>query len=356
MKILDKYILKQFFVTYIFVVIILLLVVSVIDYSEKSDDFLTVPIDQIIFDYYVNFLLFVANLITPIIVFIATVFITSRFAARTELIAILSGGVSFGRIMLPYLIGASAIALTTFGLNAWVIPLANKTKMKFELAYVKNPFRFNERNIHFKLDSNVYAYMQSYNNTIQKGHKFTLEKIVKFKVVEKMSADIIEWDTLQKKWHIPVYNIHYFDGENEKIKGGKNLDTLLNLYPKDFESTMRLYETLTTKELNAYIDEQIERGNSNIGLFVIEKYQRLASPFAIIILTILGVVVASRKSRQGTGLQIALGFILSFAFLILVIVGRSVGQSGTIDPNLAVWLPNLIFSVITAILYFRVPK
>lgn len=356
MKILDKYILKQFFVTYIFVVIILLLVVSVIDYSEKSDDFLTVPINEIIFDYYVNFLLFVANLITPIIVFIATVFITARFASRTELIAILSGGVSFRRIMLPYLVGATVIASATFALNAWVIPLANKTKIKFEIAYVKNPFRFNERNIHFKLDSNIYAYMQSYNNSVQKGYKFTLERVERFKIVEKMSAESIEWDTLQKKWHIPTYRIHYFEGENENIEKGKNIDTLLNLYPKDFENTHRLYETLTTKELNAYIDEQVERGNSNIGLFVIEKYQRLASPFAIIILTILGVVVSSRKSRQGTGFQIALGFILSFAFLILVIVGRSVGQSGTIDPNLAVWLPNLIFSIITAYLYFKVPK
>jgi lipopolysaccharide export system permease protein len=356
MKILDKYILKQFFVTYIFVVIILLLVVSVIDYSEKSDDFLNVPVNEILFDYYVNFLLFVANLITPIIVFIATVFITSRFAARTEIIAILSGGVSFGRIMLPYLVGASVIALTTFGLNAWVIPLANKTKIKFEIAYVKNPFRFNERNIHFKLDSNVYAYMQSYNNVVQKGYKFTLEKVEKFKVTEKMSADMIEWDTLQKKWHIPTYKIHYFDGENEEIKGGAKLDTMLNLYPKDFENNFRLYETLTTQQLNAYIDEQVARGNSNIGLFVIEKYQRIASPFAIIILTILGVVVASRKSRQGTGLQIALGFVLSFAFLIIVIVGRSIGQSGIVDPNLAVWLPNLIFACITAVLYFRVPK
>lgn len=357
MKILDAYIIKKFFSTYIFVVLILLSVVCVIDYSEKSDDFLSVPVNEIIFDYYVNFLLYVANLVTPIIVFIATVFVTARMASRTEIIAILSGGVSFIRMMSPYLVGGFIIAVTTFLLNAWVIPKANKTKVKFEVAYLVSPFRFNERNIHFKLDSNLYAYMQSYNNLVGTGYQFTLEQInSKQKIEAKLSADIIKWDTTRGMWTLPNYRLHTFDGEKEKIDEGKKLDTLLNLYPKDFESKHLFHETLTLPELDSYITEQLDRGNSNIGLYLVEKYQRYASPFAIIILTIMGVVVSSRKSRQGTSFQIALGFVLSFAFLILVIIFKSVGQSGGLPPYVAVWVPNIIFALITLYLYRKVPK
>lgn len=355
-KILDRYILKQFFQTYFFTVLLLVLVVSVIDYSEKSDDFLGVPLESIFFDYYLNFFLFVANLVTPIIVFIATVFVTARLAGRTEIIAMLSGGMSFRRVMWPYFIGSALIALTTFFLNGWVTPRANATKAAFELKYIKSPFRFEERNFHVRIDSNTYAYVQNYNNALRTGYKFTLERIENLRLLEKFSTDVIRWDTAQNAWHADRYQIHYFDGQDERIERGFDLDTTIALTPEDFESKHLLHESLTLPELDQYIAEELERGNSNLGVFWVEKYQRYASPFAIIILSMMGVIVASRKSRQGTSFQIALGFVLSFVFLLLAIIGRSIGEAGGAHPYLAVWLPNVVFALVAVWMYRKVPK
>lgn len=355
-KILDRYILKQFFQTYIFTVLLLVLVVSVIDYSEKSDDFLDVPVRAIFFDYYLNFFLFVANLVTPIIVFIAIVFVTARMAGRTEIIAMLSGGTSFRRIMWPYFLGASLIALITFLLNGWVTPKANKIKAEFELAYIKSPFRFEERNFHVRIDSNTFAYVQTYNNARETGYKFTLERIEDLRIREKLSTEVIQWDTAKSAWHMDRYKIHYFDGQDERLVMGIDLDTAIAMTPDDFESKHLLHESLTLPELDTYIASELERGNSNLGVFWVEKYQRYASPFAIIILAMMGVVVASRKSRQGTSFQIALGFVLSFIFLLLAIIGRSIGQSGGLHPYLAVWLPNVVFGFVAIWLYYRTPK
>ncbi|MGF1534306.1 MAG: LptF/LptG family permease [Bernardetiaceae bacterium] len=356
-KILDRYLLRQFFQTYIFTVFLLVMIVSVIDYSEKSDDFLNIPFKTIFFSYYLNFFLFVANLVTPIIVFIATVFVTARLAGRTEIIAMLSGGMSFGRIMRPYFIGAFLIALGSFLLNGWVTPRANRIKAQFEMAYIKNPFRFEERNFHVKIDSTTYIYLQNYNNALRTGYKFTMERISdSLDLKEKLSTDLIRWDTTKNTWHIDRYRIHHFDGQEERLEEGFDLDTLIAMRPEDFESKHLLHESLTLPELDTYIADQLKRGNSNLGVFWVEKYQRYASPFAIIILSMMGVVVASRKSRQGTSFQIALGFVLSFIFLLLAIIGRSIGQSGSLNPYLAVWIPNVIFALVAVWLYRKVPK
>jgi lipopolysaccharide export system permease protein len=358
MKLIDKYIFTKFMSTFIFVVLIINSIICVIDYAEKVDTFLKkkVPAQAILFEYYATFIPYITNMLIPITVFIATVFITARLAARTEIIAILAGGVSFRRMLMPYLMGAGILAILTFLMNSYVMPHANKVKVHFEKTYLKDTYYYDETNIHIKIAPNVYAYMQSYNNLSKIGYLFTLEEFRNKALKQKLTAERIEWDSLKQLWKIPIYKIHTFEGEKETVTSGVTIDTVLNLNPKDFESKHLLHETLTLPELDSYVQEQLSRGVTNVGVFLVEKYERFTYPFAIVLLTILGVIVSARKSRQGTGMLVAFGFLLAFVFVTFVRMSRSMGQAGTLDPLLAAWLPTLVFAVITTVMYRTVPK
>jgi lipopolysaccharide export system permease protein len=359
MKLLDKYILKKFLATFVFVVLILVAVICVIDFTEKNDDFIQtgVGIKSILLDYYINLIPFYANMLSPITVFIATVFVTAKLASHTEIIAMLSSGVSFKRFMVPYLIGAAIIGAFTFLMIGWVIPNANKTRVAFEIKYIKNPYTYDQRNIHFRLSPTTYAYLESYNNTANIGYRFTLETIDSLKLKRKLVAESIQWDSTKKVWHMDRYLVRTLNGEKETVKVYQTaLDTTLNLLPKDFGSTYRLAETFTLPELNGFIKERMMRGSDDVETYLIEKYERFSYPFAIIILTVIGVIVSSRKARGGVGFQIALGFILAFIFIIFVIMSRSLAQVGDVPPMLAAWIPSLVFSFIGVILYKTVPR
>ena len=358
LKILDRYILSQFLSTYFFTIGILMVVISVIDYSEKVENFVkkTISNKEIFFDYYINFILYYSNLLTPLIIFIATVFVTSRLATRTEIIAMLSSGVSFARLLVPYLMGASLVAGFSFYVNGWVMPQANKTRVNFELAYINNPFYFDERNVHVRIDDNIFAYMQSYNNNTQTGYKFTIEKLERNNIKEKLFAEVIKWDSVQKTWRLEDYKIHRFNDDKENLEYGREMDTVIRIKPTDFENKHLLHETMNFQEIDRYVAAERKKGNSNVGIFLVEKYQRYASPYAVLLLTVLGVVMSSRKSRQGTSFQIAMGFVLAFAFIFVVTISKSLGQKDSMNPLYAIWIPNVIFSVITLILYIRAPK
>jgi lipopolysaccharide export system permease protein len=310
----------------------------------------------IISQYYVNFVPHITNMLSPVTVFIATVFITSRLAARTEIIAILASGVSFLRLLVPYMAGAIILSVCTFFATGWLIPKASKNKVMFENAFVRDRYFFDSRNVHFKVEPNVFAYLQSYNNFNNVGYLFTLEKMENNRMVEKLSAERISWDTLTQRWHIDQYKLHTFEGDQERITTGGALDTLIKMSPQDFESTHLLHETFTLPELDAYIGEQLARGNTNVGIFLVEKYERYAYPFAILILTFMGVIVSARKSRQGTGLQIAIGFLLAFVFITLVRMFRSLGQADTVTPMVAAWIPTILFACIALLMYKTVPR
>lgn len=359
MKILDKYILKKFLTTFVFVVLILVAVILVIDFTEKNDDFIQtgVGFKSIVLDYYLNLIPFYVNMLSPITVFIATVFVTAKLASHTEVVAILSSGVSFRRFLVPYLIGSVIIGGIIFLMIGWVIPNANKTRVAFELKYIKSPYTYDLRNIHFKLSPTQYAYLESYNNNVNIGYRFTLETIEGTILKQKLISDAISWDSTKHKWHMDRYILRTFDGEKEKLTMYHTpLDTTLNLLPKDFGSTYRLAETFTLPELNRFIKERIMRGSDDIETYLIEKYERFSYPFAIIILTVIGVILSSRKARGGVGFQIALGFILAFIFIIFVIMSRSLAQVGDVSPMLAAWIPSLVFSVIGLVLYKTVPR
>ncbi|WMN06844.1 LptF/LptG family permease [Marivirga arenosa] len=357
MKLLDKYILKKFLSTFIFVVLIILAIVTVIDYTEKNDDFMEHNLSLLeILPYYGAFIPWIGNLITPITIFIAAVFVTSKMAGHTEIVAMLASGMSFRRFLFPYMLGAGIVGLASFFLNAYIIPDANKTRIAFETAYVKKPFYFTDRDIHLKIAPNTYAYMESYNNQRDVGYRFTLELIEDKILKEKLSARRIEWDSAQSKWKVRDWDLRKFNGMEEIVEKGREMDTVLNITPKDFGNTYGLQETLTLSELNDYISLLKERGADNVKIYLIERYIRFMAPFAAIILTFIGVVVSSKKKRGGTGFQIALGFVIAFVFIIFFILSKAIAENSSMNPILAVWLPNITFSIVGLILYKFVPR
>lgn len=378
MKLLDKYILKQFLSTFFFVVVILLAVISVIDMTDKMDKFAKAELTSgQIFGYYLDFIPWIGSLVTPITIFIATVYVCSRMAGRTEVIAILSAGISFRRMMLPYFIGSFFIAILSFILNGWVIPNSNKSKLAFEVQYLKNKYYYDKQNIHIQVAPDVYLYMKSYNNTNNTGYQFTLERFQDNKMIEKLTASRVEWDTAKQKWTLRDWRIHNVQSifetasgpeakpgletsrrivATDSIKSGSTLDTALVIHPKEFESDYRKYDGMTLNELNKYIKTLRSRGSTGIEVYEVEKYTRYTSPFTIFILVFMAVIVSSRKSRGGTGLQIALGFLLSFVFILFFTLFRTFAENGSMPPQISVWIPNIIFGIISLIMYKYVPR
>jgi lipopolysaccharide export system permease protein len=358
MKILDLYILKKFIKTYVFAVVIIVLIVMVIDYTEKIDDFIRkeAPFNEIIFSYYLNFIPYWANYISPLMVFIATVFFTANMAAKTEIIAILSSGVSFMRLMRPYLLGSTFIALGTFVMIGWIVPNANKIRVPFEHKYINGTYYFDKRDVHIKIGPDTYAYIESFDNNANTGYRFTLEKIKDNEIQRKLMSDRISWDTLHKKWQIFDYRLRIVEPGNTKVEFGSRMDTTLNLFPRDFQNKHLLHETFTLPELDRHIDLVKSRGSDGIEVFLIEKYLRFANPFSIIILTIIGFLVSARKSRGGVGFQIALGFTLAFIYILFFMMSKGIAESGGMPPMLAVWLPNIVFSCIGVGLYYTIPR
>ena len=359
MKLIDKYILKRFLTSFVFVVLIIMAVILIIDLTEKIDDFNKHPdltIEEIINQYYLNFVAFIANMITPLTTFIATVFVTAKMAGHTEIIAILSSGVSFKRLLVPYLIGAIIIAGLSFVMIGWVIPKSNKERVAFELQYTKNKFYYNQRNTHIQVAPNVYLYLESYNNQTDKGSKFTLERFEGTNLIEKLSAQKILWVDSTEKWNMQNWHHRKIDSLTETITKGTKMDTVLAIHPKEFESDYRNFDGMTLNELNEHIEALRSRGASNIEVYEVEKYTRYSAPFAVLILTFMGVIVSARKARGGTGIQIALGFFLSFIYILFFIMSKTFAEAGSMHPLLAVWLPNLTFMVISLFMYRYIPR
>lgn len=358
LKILDRYLIKNFLITYFFVAFVIVLIICMIDYTEKVDDFLEkkAPINEILVDYYLNLIPYWINYISPLMVFIATVFFTSRIAARTEIVAMLSSGISFGRILFPYLIGAVVLGAVTFVQVGWILPKANKIRNTFEKTYVKSEYTFSGRNVHITIAPDVYAYLESYNTASKTGNKFTMETIKGNKLLQKLSADKIVWQDKKKKWTLQNIQVRKIDNLKETLSYPKDMDTTINLFPKDFESNYNLYETFTLPELNTYIELLRSRGADGLEVYLIEKYVRFTQPFAILILTSIGVIVSARKSRRGVGWQIALGFMLAFIYILFFLLSKGVAEAGTVSTLFAVWLPNIVFSFIGLLLYKTLPR
>lgn len=357
MKILDRYILKKLLSTFLFVVFIIVAIIVVIDVTEKIGDFTKpeVPLGRI-FRYYADFIPWIANLISPITVFIATVFVTANMAAHTEIISILASGVSFKRMLVPYFGSALIIAIVSFYFNGWVIPDANKSRRSFEIEFIEGKYYFSQTNFHVQVSPTVYLYLERFDNNRNLGHKFTMERFENDSLIEKLSANQIEWNDSLKKWKLKRWQRRVLLETGEEVTYGEVQDSTLVILPKDFQSQHRLWETLTLPELTAKIDEITQRGLEGAKIYKVEKYFRYTMPFTVFVLVFIGVIVSSRKSRGGTGLQIAIGFILSFIFIIFVITSRGVAEGGLIPPIVAVWIPNVVFSIVGLFMYKYVPR
>lgn len=350
-KTIDWYISKKFLGTFFYAIGLILSIAIVFDISENLDEFISkeVPVKAIVFDYYLNFIPYFANLFSPLFTFIAVIYFTSKMAFSTEIIAILSSGVSYARLMRPYLVSALVIAILSFTLGNFVIPPANSTMMNFKNQYIKDRRINTERNIHRQIEPGLYIYMQSFNSN-NVGHRFTMERFEGAVLKEKLTAQNIRWDKENEKWIINSYWKRIIHDDYEELSKGYRMDTTLNMSPKDFQQMKNEMETYMTPDLLREIDMMKMRGVNYIE-WEIEKHKRIANPFSAFILTLIGAGLASRKVKGGLGLHLGLGLLLSFSYIMFMQISTVFAISGSTPPMVAVWIPNLVYSIIALFVY-----
>ncbi|MFO8235331.1 MAG: LptF/LptG family permease [Bacteroidales bacterium] len=359
LKIFDIYIIKKFLGTYFFAIALIISISIVFDLSEKVDNFIEndAPFEEVV-KYYLNFIPYFANLLSSLFTFIAVIFFTSKLAYNSELIAILSNGVSFRRILLPYFIAATLIAVISFILMAYVIPHSNEDRLDFKYTYIKGSSTSEvARDVHMQIEPGVYVYMRHYRPKSEKGFRFSLEEFEDGKLKSKMLADNIEWDTSSNKWTVKNYYIRYIkDGKEDSIAEGHELDTTLAINPDDFAQHTDIVETMGMKELNQFIQRRKMQGAESLEAYLVEKYSRFSYPFSTFILTLIGVFLSSRKIKGGMGMQIGIGIALSFAYILFMRFANMYALRGTVEPILAVWIPNIIFAFIALFLSRFAPR
>lgn len=351
-KILDRYIIRKFLGTYVFAIMLLLAIVVMFDVNEKFDSFAKAPLKATIFDYYVNFLPFFANQFSPLFTFITVIFFTSKLAGNSEIIAMLSAGMSFRRLMVPYIFSAAVIAVCTFGLTAYVIPKANIKRIDYQNTYVKNKRIDYGSNIMLMVAPGEIAYMSRYDNVSKTGTRFSLEKFEGKKLVSRLTAQTIKWDTLYH-WTVRDYVIRDFTEYREFLSKGTSLDTVIHFEPRDFLIASNDHEKMTTPDLVEYIEHQKGRGVGNIQSFELEYHRRYAMTAAAFILTVIGMSLSSKKVKGGMGVNIGIGLVLSFSYILFMAVTSAFAVSGLTSPMVAMWIPNLVYAIIAVVLYRR---
>lgn len=358
LKKLDWYIIRQFVGTYVYSILLLSIIIIIFDISEKIDDFTheraaDATLYNIVFDYYLNFIPYFVNQFNALFVFISVIFFTSKLAMRTEIIAILTSGVSFLRLLRPYVITAIALTLFNILMTFWVIPEANKVRVDFENKYIKNKPNFTERNIHLQLENNAFAYFQSFNLEKNTGYQFSLERFENGELTYKLMSTFAKWDTANSIWKIEDYVVREISAEGEKLSSGQLMDTVLPISPQEFKYWENNIETMNQKSLNAFIEREAFKGSDMINEYLVEKYKRLAFPVASIILTLMGFAIASRKVRGGIGVHLGMGIGLCFTYILFSQLFFVYSTQGGFDPLLGVWIPNILYSFITLYLLSR---
>jgi lipopolysaccharide export system permease protein len=341
----------------VFSIVLILAITVVFDVNERLDYFLKpeVSTHAIVFDYYLNFIPYFAGIFSPLFTFISVIFFTSKLADKSEIIALLSSGVSFNRLVRPYIFSAAMIASVNFVLNAYVIPPANAVRIEFQNKYFKNKKVEYARNIQLEVSPGVFAYFDNYRADSYMGYRFSLDHFEDKKLVSRLTSESIKYDSLYQ-WTIIDYMIRDFDGMREHITTGTRKDTTLAFRPSDFLISENDCETMTSSQLAAHIGRQRERGIGNIQLFEIEYYQRYATALSFFILTLIGVSLSSRKIKGGMGLNIGIGTGLSFSYILFSKISSTIAVSGLVSPMIAVWIPNLLYAFITIWLYRKAPR
>ncbi len=357
LKILDLYILKKFLGTYFLATLLLLAVIAMFDITEKLDAFLNAPLKETIFDYFASFLPYFANQLSPLFVFISVIFFTTKMAGNSEIIAILSSGVSFSRLLRPYMIGAAVIAALTFALSNYIIPPTNINRINYTNKYVKNKSVQTGENIQLMVSPGVVAYIGRFENANKMGFRFSLDKFDGMTLVSRLTAQTAQYDSIHPyHWKLQSYTIREFDGMKEKITRGYQIDSVIPIEPKDFLISVQDQETLTTPQLTEYIDKQKARGVANIKGFEIEKEKRYASTAAAFILTLIGMSLSCKKVKGGMGMNIGIGLGLSFSYILFSTVTSTFAISGATTPFIAMEIPNAVYLIIGLLLYYRASK
>lgn len=361
-KIIDRYIIMKFIVSFFVAMLLIIGVVIIFDLSEKIDDFVKyeAPIKAIIFDYYLNYIPYFVNMFSPLFVFITVIFFNSKMAANSEIIAILSGGISFHRMMVPHIISALIIALLSLALNLFVIPRANATRVEFDSkynGYYRGDQSFSSTNFHSQISPGEFVYVNSFSKWNKTAYNFTLEKIENNKLVSKITAETAVWDSTTESWHLKNYFIRdYSEGLNDVVVSGERKDTTIQLKIADFYMNKKTVETLSIKDLNKLIDTQKGRGDENVMFSLMEKHRRMTLPFSSFILTIMGVALTSKKKRGGIGWNLAVGIALAFLYILFLRFSEMFVYTGTLPAAVALWLPNFVYTIIAIVLYRMAPK
>ena len=358
---IDRYIIGKFLSTYFFLILIIITIAIIFDYNEKIDKFTQsgVSFKNIIFDFYFNFIPYFVNLFSPLFVFISVIFFTSKLADKSEIIAMKAAGMSYKRLLRPYLFSAILIGLMTFVLGAYIIPKGNVARVDFENTYLKKKKSSITENVQLQVAPGVVAYITQFDNETKRGFGFSLDKFENKQLKSRLTANVINYDTLAEKrytWSVQQYTLREFKGMKEEITNGAKLDTIIQMEPSDFFYINNQQETMTLPQLQEFIDKQANRGAAGVSTFEVEYHKRFARPFAAIILTIIGVSLSSQKRKGGMGTSIGLGLALSFTYILLQSVTASFAINAGWPAMLAVWLPNILFAIIAFILYKRTPQ
>lgn len=359
---IDRYIISKFLSTYIFLIAIIVVIAIIFDYNEKIDKFASsnATWQQVVFDYYLNFVPYFVNLFSPLFVFIAVIFFTSKLADNSEIIAMKSTGMSFKRLLRPYFYSAALIALCTFMLGAYVIPRGNVERVNFENTYIKKKTDITAvDNVQMQVDTGVVAYITHFDNTNKSGYGFSLDKFVNKKLVSHLTAQSIQYDTLSARrfsWTLRYYTIRTLKGMREEITSGERLDTIIIMEPKDFFYVRGQQETMTVPQLSEFIDRQRLRGAAGISTFEVEYHKRFAMPFAAFILTLIGVSLSCEKRKGGMGTSIGIGIALSFSYILFQTISSTFALNAGLPAMIAVWIPNILFAIIAFVLFRRTPQ
>ncbi|MFI5153257.1 MAG: LptF/LptG family permease [Chitinophagales bacterium] len=363
MKKLDWYILKKFMVTFVFTMLIITVIAVVIDTSEKADDFVKsgLTTSQIITHYFVGFVPFIMSLIFPLMVFIAVIYFSSKMAGQSEFIAILAGGVKYNRMLRPYLIGSIILTLIFWFASQYWLPRANEIRTNFQATYVDrnssynaNPYRNN--NFYLRVDAETFVGMRYYDTTTKSANNFFLSKVRDNKMYYNLRAESIRWDTAKKNWRLENIIERNLDGLNEKARKIPSMNMNLNVKPNEMRRDDYLKDKLTTPELKEFIKMEEIRGSEGLNTYKEERFHRDATPFSIIIMTMIGAILSTRKIRGGSGLHLAIGLVTASVFVVMDKFSVTFSIKGNFSPVWAAWLPNIIFGGLACWLYWRTPK
>lgn len=358
---IDRYIIKKFLGTYFFSIALIMAIATIFDFNERIDKFTSshATWHEIIFDYYLNFIPYLANLFSALFVFISVIFFTTKLADNSEIIAMRSTGMGFNRLLRPYMISAGVIAVLTFTLGAFVIPHGNVERLNFDQQYIHKKKITTAENVQLQVDTGVVAYIQHFDNDTKTGYNFSLDKFSDKKLVSHLTASSIQYDTLAQKryrWKIRDYEVRELHGLREKISNGSELDSIIMMEPSDFMYSRNQQETLTSPELYEFIQKQKLRGAANLSMFEVEFHKRFAAPFAAFILTVIGVSLSCQKRKGGMGLSLGIGLALSFSYILFETVSSTFAVNAGWPPMLSAWIPNILFSIVAFVLYKRAPK